>query len=42
VDALHESDILGCVAGDDCIIIVCRDNESAAAIAHRITKLINS
>ncbi len=42
VDSLHESDILGCVAGDDCIIIVTRDAESATAIAHRITKLINS
>ncbi len=42
VDTLHEADILGCVAGDDCIIIVCRDNDAAAAIAHRITKLINS
>ena len=42
IDSLHESDILGCVAGDDCIIIVTRDTESAVAIAHRITKLINS
>ncbi len=42
IDALHENDILGCVAGDDCIIIVTREAESAVAIAHRITKLINS
>ena len=42
VDALHESDILGCVAGDDCIIIVTRDEESAVSIAHRIRKLINT
>ena len=42
VDALHETDILGCVAGDDCIIIVTRDSESAVAIAHRIAKLINT
>ena len=42
VDSLHETDILGCVAGDDCIIIVTRDTDSAVAIAHRITKLINS
>lgn len=42
VDALHEADILGCVAGDDCIIIVTRDQDSAVAIAHRILKLINS
>ena len=42
VDSLHEADILGCVAGDDCIIIVTRDEESAVAISHRIVKLINS
>ena len=42
VEALHELDILGCVAGDDCIIIVTRDTESAEVIAHKITKLINS
>ncbi len=42
IDALHEAEILGCVAGDDCIIIVTRDAESSAAIAHRITKLINA
>ena len=42
VEALHELDILGCVAGDDCIIIVTRNTESAEVIAHKITKLINS
>lgn len=42
VDALHEPDILGCVAGDDCIIIVTRDSESAVEITHKITKLINT
>ena len=42
IDALHENDILGCVAGDDCIIIVTRDTDSAVSISHRITKLINS
>jgi len=42
VDSLHEGDILGCVAGDDCIIIVIRDPEAAVDIASRIRKLINS
>ncbi len=42
IDSLHETDILGCVAGDDCIIIVTRDAESAVDIASRIRKLINS
>lgn len=40
VDSLHETDILGCVAGDDCIIIITRDADSAAAITQRILKLI--
>ena len=42
VDSLHESDILGCVAGDDCIIIVTRDPESAIDIASRIRKLMST
>ena len=42
VDSMHEADILGCVAGDDCIIIVTRDTESAVEIASRIRKLMNS
>jgi len=42
VDSLHEVDILGCVAGDDCIIIVTRDPDAAVEIANRIRKLINS
>ena len=42
VDSIHETNILGCVAGDDCIIIVTRDTESAVEIANRIRKLINS
>ncbi|MBQ7921116.1 MAG: ArgR family transcriptional regulator, partial [Clostridia bacterium] len=42
IDTMHDADILGCVAGDDCIIIVTRDPESAVDIASRIRKLINS
>lgn len=42
IDSLHENDILGCVAGDDCIIIVTRDPDSAVAISYKIQKLINS
>lgn len=42
VDSLHESDVLGCVAGDDCIIIITRDPDSAVTIAYKIQKLINS
>ncbi len=42
IDALHEADILGCVAGDDCIIIVTRDPEASEDIASRLRKLIES
>jgi transcriptional regulator of arginine metabolism len=42
IDALHEIDILGCVAGDDCIIIVTRDEDSATSISRRIIKMINT
>ncbi len=42
IDALHEADILGCVAGDDCIIIVTRDPESSEDIASRLRKLIGT
>lgn len=42
VEALHETNILGCVAGDDCIIIVCKDTESAVNIVARVRRLINT
>lgn len=39
IDALHEHDILGCVAGDDTIIIIAHSTESAAAICKRLRKI---
>ena len=39
IDALHEHDILGCVAGDDTIIIIAHSAESAAAISKRLRKI---
>lgn len=39
IDALHEHDILGCVAGDDTIIIIAHSAESAAAICKRLRKI---
>ncbi len=39
IDALHEHDILGCVAGDDTIIIVAHSAEAATAICKRIRKI---
>ena len=42
IDALHERDILGCVAGDDCIIVITKDEGSAEEISQKIQKYINS
>lgn len=40
IDSLHDSNILGCVAGDDCIITVARNPESAAEFKNRLQGLI--
>ena len=40
IDGMHESSILGCVAGDDTILIVLRDEESAKLISARIQDLL--
>lgn len=42
IDALHESNILGSVAGDDCIIVVTRNTADAEDLTHRIQKMILS
>ena len=42
IDAIHMSEILGCVAGDDTIIIVVRDDESAREIGDKIKMMIKS
>lgn len=39
IDALHEIDILGCVAGDDCIILVSRSEDASKSITNKILKL---
>ena len=38
VDSLQESDILGCVAGDDTIIIVVASEEASERIAQKLSK----
>ncbi len=40
VDSIDKSEILGCVAGDDTIIVVCRSVDSAGLIAENIRHLI--
>ena len=42
IDAIHMSEILGCVAGDDTIIIVIREDASAADIGDKIKSMIRS
>ena len=42
VDALNIHDILGCVAGDDTIIIVTRNEESSVEISRKIRELMKS
>ena len=40
VDHLAHPNILGCVAGDDTIIIVTRDHTGAAALAEQMQEMI--
>jgi transcriptional regulator of arginine metabolism len=42
VDSLNMHDILGCVAGDDAIILVTRGEASSAEISQRIRELMKS
>lgn len=42
VDRLSHPDILGCVAGDDTIIIVTRDNTVATALSEQMQEMIRS
>ncbi len=42
IDALNMNSILGCVAGDDTIIIVTRDVEGAEEISRKITDIIKT
>ena len=39
IDSLQDSDILGCVAGDDCIILVSRSEEASISISNKIMKI---
>lgn len=39
IDALHDVDILGCVAGDDCIILVSKSEDASKVITNKILKL---
>jgi transcriptional regulator of arginine metabolism len=41
IDRMPDEDILGCVAGDDTIIIVTPDNDVATAVAARLKKQLS-
>lgn len=41
IDSLHEHDILGCVAGDDTIILIAHSAESALNLCKRLRKITN-
>ena len=41
VESLHEPNILGCVAGDDTIIIVTRTPDDASGLCRRLRKIAN-
>ena len=39
IDTLHDVDILGCVAGDDCIILVSKSEDASKNITEKISKI---
>ena len=39
IDALHDADVLGSVAGDDCIILVVKSEEASKKIIEKIKKI---
>ncbi|MBE6646998.1 MAG: arginine repressor [Ruminococcaceae bacterium] len=41
VDRMHDGDIVGCVAGDDTIIIVTLNNDIAAAVADKLKNILS-
>ena len=42
IDAMHLEEVLGCVAGDDTILLVSRSEESARHIANRFRDMIKN
>ncbi len=42
IDSFHESDILGSVAGDDCIIMVAKSVEAAEALCNKFREMTGS
>jgi len=40
VDKINHDEIVGSVAGDDTLLVVCYDNENAATVVEKITELL--
>ena len=40
VDKIDHDDIVGSVAGDDTLLVVCNDNEGAATVVEKITEFL--
>lgn len=41
VDRMHDGDIVGCVAGDDTIIIVTLNNDTAAKVSEKLKNILS-
>lgn len=41
VDRMHDSEIIGCVAGDDTILIVTMDNDSCASVSNKLRNILS-
>ena len=41
VDRMHDSEIIGCVAGDDTIMIVTMDNEAAESVSAKLRNILS-
>ena len=39
IDSLHDADVLGSVAGDDCIILVVKSEDASKKIIEKIKKI---
>ncbi len=41
IDSIHINDILGCVAGDDTILIITKDEQSASDISLKLSEMLS-
>lgn len=42
IDHLGSKDVLGCVAGDDTVLVVCRDETAAAGVVEQLSDILKS